>query len=159
VAAAMASKFRNAGQTCVCANRFLVHASVHDEFVSKLAAQVKGLTVGHGLVDGVAIGSLINDAGVKKVKSQVEDAVGKGAKIVCGGEGGEEGVESASNTGGSFYPPTVLTGCTSSMQCFREETFGPLVPIMSFESEEEAIAIANEADVGLAGYFCSKDLG
>jgi acyl-CoA reductase-like NAD-dependent aldehyde dehydrogenase len=157
----MASKFRNAGQTCVCADRFLVHATVHDEFVAKLVAKVKALSVGHGLVDGIKIGPLINEAGVSKVKSQVEDAVSKGAQIVCGGSDGEgAGSGSSSGSGGGhFYSPTVLTGCTSAMQCFSEETFGPLVPVFAFQSEEEAIALANQADVGLAGYFCSKDLG
>lgn len=164
VAAAMASKFRNAGQTCVCPNRFFVHAAVHDAFVAAFAAKVKALAVGHGLRRGVSVGPLINPAGVAKVQAQVDDAVSKGAAVVCGGAVPEAGSlvggqEAGSFAVGSFFAPTVLVGCTPEMRCFAEETFGPVAPVFKFETEAEAVALANASSAGLAGYFCSKDLG
>jgi succinate-semialdehyde dehydrogenase/glutarate-semialdehyde dehydrogenase len=159
VAAAMASKFRNAGQTCVCANRFLVQAGVHDRFVAALAAHVRALAVGPGLRAGVRVGPLINAAAVTKVHAQVADAVARGATVVCGGAVPEARSLVGAGAGGSFYAPTVLSGCTPAMLCFSEETFGPVAPVFKFETEAEAVALANASSAGLAGYFCSKDLG
>jgi succinate-semialdehyde dehydrogenase/glutarate-semialdehyde dehydrogenase len=143
VAGAVASKFRNSGQTCVCTNRFYVHNAVYDEFVTKLSRAVENLTVGRGTEAGVTLGPLINEVAVLKVEEHIRDALEKGAKLIAGGK--------RHRLGHSFFEPTVLTEVTQSMQVAREETFGPLAPIFRFESDDEVI--------GLAAYFYSRDLG
>lgn len=150
VAGAMASKFRNAGQTCVCSNRFLVQRGIHDSFVTKFAeAMKKSLRVGNGFEEGTTQGPLINEKAVEKVETHVNDAVAKGATVVTGGK--------RHQSGGNFFEPTLLSNVTRDMLCITEETFGPLAPVIKFDKEEEAIAIANAAEVGLAGYFYSQD--
>ena len=149
VAGAIASKYRNSGQTCVCVNRFLVQDGVYDEFASKLTAAVEAMKVGNGVEEGVVQGPLINEAGVAKVKEHVEDAVGKGAKVVAGGK--------QHALGGNFFEPTVLTDVTPDMVVAREETFGPVSPLFRFESEKEAIAMSNDTEFGLAAYFYTRD--
>lgn len=150
VAGAMASKFRNAGQTCVCSNRFLVQRGIHDSFVTKFAeAMKKSLRVGNGFEEGTTQGPLINEKAVEKVEKQVNDAVAKGATVVTGGK--------RHQSGGNFFEPTLLSNVTRDMLCITEETFGPLAPVIKFDKEEEAVAIANAAEVGLAGYFYSQD--
>jgi succinate-semialdehyde dehydrogenase/glutarate-semialdehyde dehydrogenase len=149
---AMISKYRNAGQTCVCTNRFYVHAKVYDSFVEKLAARVLGtLAVGEGFEDKVTTGPLIDDAAVAKVQEHVEDAIAKGAKVVTGG--------AAHSRGGRFYQPTVLSNINEDMLCMREETFGPVAPVVKFTDEAEVIRLANNTDYGLASYFYSRDIG
>ncbi|MBK6788295.1 MAG: NAD-dependent succinate-semialdehyde dehydrogenase [Betaproteobacteria bacterium] len=149
VEGAMVSKYRNAGQTCVCANRFYVQAGVYDAFVAKLAARAGGIQVGNGFEAGVNQGPLIDDAAIAKVESHVADAVAKGARVVIGG----------SRIGDRFYTPTVLAGVTSQMLCAREETFGPVAPVFRFETEAEAVQLANATEFGLASYFYSRDIG
>ncbi|HEX5684000.1 MAG TPA: NAD-dependent succinate-semialdehyde dehydrogenase [Ideonella sp.] len=149
VEGAMISKYRNAGQTCVCANRFYVQAKVYDEFVAKLAEKAKGIKVGNGFEAGVSQGPLIDDQAVAKVESHVADALGKGATVVTGGERISE----------RFYSPTVLSNVTSDMMVSREETFGPVAPVFRFETEAEAIELANATEFGLASYFYSRDIG
>jgi succinate-semialdehyde dehydrogenase / glutarate-semialdehyde dehydrogenase len=151
VAGVMASKFRNAGQTCVCANRILVQASVYDAFAEKLVAAARGLKVGPGTEAGVTVGPLINSEAVKKVSEHVADAVNKGAKVVMGGK--------PHALGGTFFEPTVLTGVTPQMRVSREETFGPVAPLFKFASEAEAIRMANDTPFGLAAYFFARDIG
>ena len=151
VAGAIASKFRNAGQTCVCANRFLVQDGVYDAFAAKLTAAVKELKVGAGTEAGVTVGPLINEEAIKKVEQHVADAVKHGAKIVTGGK--------PSPLGGNFYEPTVLTGVTPQMRVSREETFGPVAPLFRFKTEAEAVRMANDTPFGLAAYFYTRDLG
>ncbi|MEY3272561.1 MAG: hypothetical protein RLZZ341_1462, partial [Pseudomonadota bacterium] len=151
---ALASKYRNAGQTCVCANRLYVQAGVHDAFVEKLAARVAAMKVGNGFEPGVAIGPLIDDAAMAKVREHVADALAQGARVVTGGAAHEiAGAE------GRFFTPTVLTGVTPGMRCAKEETFGPVAPVFRFETEAEAIALANATEFGLASYFYSRDIG
>ncbi len=151
VAGATASKFRNAGQTCVCANRILVQEGIYDAFAEKLAAAVRTLKVGPGTESGVTVGPLINEEAVKKVEAHVADAVEKGAQIVLGGK--------RSARGGTFYEPTVLTGVTPQMRVAREETFGPVAPLFKFATEEEAVRMANDTQFGLAAYFFTRDMG
>jgi succinate-semialdehyde dehydrogenase / glutarate-semialdehyde dehydrogenase len=151
VLGALASKYRNAGQTCVCANRLLVQSGVYDAFAEKLAAAVEGLRVGNGLTDEVDQGPLIDMAAVEKIEDHIKDAVSKGAKITVGGERHEKG--------GTFFKPTILTGVTPDMKVAREETFGPLAPLFKFETEEEAIQMANDTEFGLASYFYCRDIG
>jgi succinate-semialdehyde dehydrogenase/glutarate-semialdehyde dehydrogenase len=151
VSGAIASKYRNAGQTCVCANRFYVQAGVYDAFAAKLAERVAQFTVGAGTEPGVTIGPLIEAAAVAKVKEHVADAVAKGATVVLGGR--------PHARGGLFFEPTVLTGVTPAMKVAREETFGPVAPLSRFETEAEAIAMANDSEFGLAAYFYSRDVG
>jgi succinate-semialdehyde dehydrogenase/glutarate-semialdehyde dehydrogenase len=149
---AMISKYRNAGQTCVCTNRFYVHAKVYDSFVEKLAARVSGtLSVGEGFEDKVTTGPLIDDAAIAKVQEHVADAIAKGAKVVTGG--------AAHSRGGRFYQPTVLSNISENMLCMREETFGPVAPVVKFTDETEVIRLANNTDYGLASYFYSRDIG
>lgn len=150
VEGAVASKFRNAGQTCVCTNRFYVQAGVYDEFVEKMCAKVKTLKVGNGLDDGVQLGPLIDENGVEKVEEHLADAVKKGATILTGGERHE--------LGKTFFQPTVVAGVTQDMQLCREETFGPLAGVVKFETEDEGVALANDTIFGLAGYFYSRDI-
>jgi succinate-semialdehyde dehydrogenase/glutarate-semialdehyde dehydrogenase len=151
VEGALASKYRNAGQTCVCANRLYVQDAVYDAFADKLAAKVAQLEVGAGTEPGVTIGPLIEPAAVDKVKAHIADALAKGAKVLLGGRPHERG--------GLFFQPTVLTGVTAAMQVAREETFGPVAPLFRFHDEAEAIAMANDTEFGLAAYFYSRDIG
>ncbi|MEX0760570.1 MAG: aldehyde dehydrogenase family protein, partial [Tistlia sp.] len=147
----MASKYRNAGQTCVCANRILVQDGVYEAFAEKLAAKVRELKVGNGVEEGVAQGPLIDMAAVEKVEEHIADAVAKGAKVVVGGK--------RHALGGSFFEPTVLTGVTTEMKVTREETFGPVAPLFRFSDDAEGIAMANDTEFGLASYFFARDMG
>ena len=149
VEGAMASKYRNAGQTCVCANRFYVQDGVYDAFVAKFTAKVKALKVGNGFEDGVMQGPLIEDAAVAKVARHVADAVAKGGKVMTGGN----------KMPGQFFEPTVLAEATADMLCAREETFGPFAPVFRFKTEKEAVDAANATEFGLASYFYSRDVG
>jgi succinate-semialdehyde dehydrogenase / glutarate-semialdehyde dehydrogenase len=151
VEGALASKYRNAGQTCVCANRLYVQAGVHDAFVEKLASKVSGIRVGNGFEVGVNQGPLIDDAAVEKVERHIADAVAKGARVVAGGR--------RSASGPRYFEPTVLAGATADMLCAKEETFGPVAPVFRFETEAEAVALANATEFGLASYFYSRDIG
>src|SRR5690242_8713905 len=151
VEGALASKYRNAGQTCVCANRIYVQDGVYDQFAAKLTEKVKGFKVGPGNEPGVVIGPLIDEQGVKKVESHVADAVKKGAKIVLGGKRDERG--------GLFFQPTVIANVTPDMIVSYEETFGPVAPLIRFKTEQEVIGLANDSEFGLCGYFYSRDVG
>ena len=151
VAGAMASKYRNSGQTCVCANRFLVQDGIYDAFAAKLAEAVAGLKVGEGVQEGVQQGPLINPAAVDKVEAHIADALEKGAKLLVGG--------SRHTLGGTFFQPTLLTDVTADMRVASEETFGPVAPLFRFHSEQEAIDLANATEFGLAAYFYSQNLG
>ena len=150
VAGAMISKYRNAGQTCVCANRIYVQENIYEEFSKKLAEATRSMKVGNGFDDGVTTGPLIDRQALEKVEEHIEDAVSKGASILSGG--------TRSNLGGTFYNPTVLTDVTSSMKVAREETFGPIAPLFKFDSVENVIEAANDTEFGLAAYFYAKDL-
>jgi len=149
VKGAMASKYRNAGQTCVCANRILVQEGVYDAFAAKLADAVKALKVGDGAETGTTVGPLINRAAIAKVEEHLGDALAKGAKVVIGGK----------PLGGNFFEPTLIRDVTPEMAVAREETFGPVAPLFRFKSEEEAIALANATEFGLACYFYARDIG
>ncbi|MCG2839787.1 NAD-dependent succinate-semialdehyde dehydrogenase [Sandaracinobacter sp. RS1-74] len=149
VEGAIQSKFRNAGQTCVCANRIYAQSGIHDAFVEKLAARIARLKIGNGAEPGVDIGPLIDMAAVEKTEEHIADAVSKGAKLVGGGE----------RQGGTFLSPALLTGVTAEMAVATEETFGPLAPVFRFETDEEAIAAANATRFGLAAYFYGQNLG
>ena len=153
VEGAMVSKYRNAGQTCVCANRLYVQAGVYDEFVAKLAAKAGAIKVGNGFEAGVTQGPLIDEQALAKVQAHVADALAKGARVVVGGS------TEATQYGGHFFAPTVLADVTSNMLCSREETFGPVAPVFRFESEAEVINLANNTEFGLASYFYSRDIG
>jgi succinate-semialdehyde dehydrogenase/glutarate-semialdehyde dehydrogenase len=149
VEGAMLSKYRNAGQTCVCANRFYVQDGVYDQFVTKFTAKVQALKVGNGFEDGVMQGPLIEDAAVDKVSRHVADAIAKGGKVTVGG----------SRMQGQFFEPTVVSEASADMLCAREETFGPFAPVFRFKTEQEAIDAANNTEFGLASYFYSRDVG
>jgi len=149
VEGAMASKYRNAGQTCVCANRIYVQDGVYDQFVEKFAAKVKLIKVGNGFEDGVAQGPLIEDAAVEKVQRHLDDAIAKGGKLLAGGK----------KLQGQFFEPTVISEATGDMLCAKEETFGPFAPVFRFNQEQEAIEAANNTEFGLASYFYSRDVG
>ena len=149
VEGAMISKYRNAGQTCVCANRFYVQESVYEKFVEKFAAKAKAIRVGNGFEPGVQQGPMIDEQALEKIELHVSDALSKGAKLVTGGQ----------REGERAYQPTVLSHVTGEMRCAREETFGPVAPVFSFKTEEEAIALANNTEFGLASYFYSRDIG
>lgn len=151
VEGAIQSKYRNAGQTCVCANRLLVQDGVYDTFAEKLASAVRGLKVGDGMEEGVTQGPLINPAAVAKVEQHIADALAKGARVMVGGKRHERG--------GTFFQPTLIADVSSQMLIAREETFGPVAPLFRFHSEEEAIRMANDTEFGLAAYFFSRDLG
>ncbi|HYS13088.1 MAG TPA: NAD-dependent succinate-semialdehyde dehydrogenase [Burkholderiaceae bacterium] len=151
VEGALVSKYRNAGQTCVCTNRFYAHAKIYDAFVEKLAAKAAQLVVGSGFDEGVQQGPLIDANALEKVEQHVADALAKGAKIVTGGERHE--------LGGTYYTPTVLKNVTRDMLVAREETFGPVAPVFKFNTNAEAIAAANASEYGLAAYFYSRDIG
>ena len=150
VAGAMAAKFRNTGQTCVCVNRFLVQAGIYDRFVAKLAEAASALKVGDGLKAGVEQGPLINEDGLKKVQAHLKDALSKGAKVICGGE--------PHKLGGTFFQPTVLIDATDDMLLAHEETFGPVAACFRFKDEAEAIKRANATPFGLAAYFYSQNI-
>jgi len=151
VEGALVSKYRNAGQTCVCTNRFFAHEKIYDQFVSRLAARASQLKVGSGLEAGVQQGPLIDAAALEKVEAHVADALAKGAKIETGGR--------RHRLGGTFFEPTVLSGVRDTMLLAKEETFGPVAPVFSFGREEEAIAAANSVEHGLAAYFYARDVG
>ena len=151
VQGAMMSKFRNNGQTCVCANRIYVQASVYDAFAAKLKAAVEKTRVGDGLSEDVQFGPLVNHAAVEKVQEHIADATSKGAKVILGGK--------AHDLGGNFFQPTVLTGVTDDMMVTNEETFGPVAPLFKFDTEEEVIEKANATIFGLASYFYARDIG
>ncbi|WP_167386295.1 NADP-dependent succinate-semialdehyde dehydrogenase [Herbaspirillum aquaticum] len=151
VEGAIASKYRNAGQTCVCANRIYVQDGVYDAFAAKLVEAVKKLKVGDGMENGVTQGPLINEQAVKKVEQHIADAVGKGARVLLGGK--------RHALGHSFFEPTVLADVTPAMQVAREETFGPMAPLFRFKTDDEAVALANDTEFGLASYFYSRDIG
>jgi len=147
----LASKYRNAGQTCVCANRILVQERIMEEYSAKLAEAVSQFKLGDGTEEDVTMGPLIDDAAANNVCAMIDDAVAKGAEIVLGG--------GRSKLGGSFVEPTILSGVTRDMRVFREEIFGPVSPLVSFSTEEEAIEMANDTEFGLAAYFCARDVG
>jgi len=149
VEGAFASKYRNAGQTCVCSNRLYVQAGVYDAFVAQFAAKVATAKVGNGFEDGVNQGPLIEEAALEKVQRHVDDAVAKGARVLTGGK----------RLGGQFFEPTVVADATADMLCAREETFGPFAPVFKFHTEQEAIDAANATEFGLASYFYSRDVG
>jgi succinate-semialdehyde dehydrogenase / glutarate-semialdehyde dehydrogenase len=146
---ALISKYRNAGQTCVCANRIYVQDGVYDAFLDKLTAKVKAIKVGNGFEPGINQGPMIDDKAIAKVEEHVADAIAKGATLVTGGK----------RFGERFFEPTVLSGATPDMLCAREETFGPVAPIFRFKTEAEVIAQANDTEFGLASYFYSRDVG
>ena len=148
---ALASKYRNAGQTCVCANRIYVQDSVYDKFAAKLAEKIKSFKVGRGTEAGVTMGPLIDANGLAKVEEHVADAVAKGAKVILGGKRHE--------LGGLFYEPTLLTEVTAEMKVSREETFGPVAPLYRFKTDAEAVTLTNNTEFGLAAYFYSRDVG
>ena len=152
VEGAMVSKYRNAGQTCVCANRIYVQNGVYDAFVEKLAAKARALSVGNGFEPGVGVGPLIDDSAVTKVEQHVADALAKGARALTGGA-------RLPDKGARFFAPTVLRDATSDMLCAREETFGPVAPVIRFKDEAEVVAAANDTEFGLASYFYSRDIG
>jgi succinate-semialdehyde dehydrogenase / glutarate-semialdehyde dehydrogenase len=149
VEGAFASKYRNAGQTCVCSNRLYVQDGVYDEFVEKFAAKVRTAKVGNGFEDGVNQGPLIEEAAMEKVQRHVEDAVAKGGRVLVGGK----------RLAGQFFEPTVVADATADMLCAKEETFGPFAPVFKFRTEQEAVDAANATEFGLASYFYSRDVG
>ncbi|MFV5212594.1 NAD-dependent succinate-semialdehyde dehydrogenase [Azonexus caeni] len=151
VEGALAAKYRNTGQTCVCANRFLVQSGIYEAFAARFAERSAQLKVGAGSEAGVAQGPLINAAGLAKVEAHVADAIAKGARVLCGGARHERG--------GNFFQPTVLADVTPAMRVAREETFGPLAPLFRFDTEAEAVALANDTEFGLAAYFFTRDVG
>ncbi|WP_119678132.1 NADP-dependent succinate-semialdehyde dehydrogenase [Indioceanicola profundi] len=151
VQGALASKYRNAGQTCVCANRILVQDGVYEAFTKKLGEAVRAMKVGAGIDEGVLLGPLIDSAAVEKVEEHIEDALSKGAKVALGGK--------RHGLGGTFFEPTILVDVTTDMKVAREETFGPLAPLFRFKDEDEAIRMANDTEFGLAAYFYTRDIG
>jgi succinate-semialdehyde dehydrogenase/glutarate-semialdehyde dehydrogenase len=151
VAGAIASKYRNSGQTCVCANRIYVHKKIHAAFVEKFTKAVQTIKVGNGMDAGISQGPLIDQAALAKVERHIADALSKGAKLVTGGK--------PSSLGGTYYEPTILDNVTSDMLITYEETFGPVAPIITFESDEEVVKLANNSQYGLASYFYSRDIG
>jgi succinate-semialdehyde dehydrogenase/glutarate-semialdehyde dehydrogenase len=151
VQGAIASKYRNSGQTCICSNRLFVHANVYDDFIEKYSAKVAQLPVGNGFDDAAAIGPLIDADAFNKVCKLVDDAVAKGAKVTTGGQ--------PHSLGGTFYQPTVLANATAEMMVSSNEIFGPVAPVYRFEHEDEVIALANNTNYGLAAYFYGRDVG
>ena len=149
VEGAMISKYRNAGQTCVCANRLYVQEGVYDTFIARLAEKARGIKVGNGFEPGITQGPMIDSHAIAKIESHIADALAKGATLVTGGK----------KFGPRYFEPTVLTNATSEMLCAREETFGPVLPLFRFETDDEAIAMANDTEFGLAAYFYSRDIG
>ena len=151
VEGALISKYRNAGQTCVCANRLLVQDGIYDAFAARLKKAVEAMKVGDGFGDGVAVGPLIDEAAVRKAEDHVADALGRGASVITGGK--------RHALGGSFFTPTILVDVPREARIFREETFGPVAPLFRFKTEAEAIEMANDTEFGLASYFYSRDIG
>jgi succinate-semialdehyde dehydrogenase/glutarate-semialdehyde dehydrogenase len=151
VTGAITSKFRSSGQTCVCANRIFIQSGIYDEFAQKFAAKVKDFKVGGGFTEGTTHGPLIHARAIDKVEAHVKDAEKKGGKVIQGGQ-------KMPDLGSNFFQPTVITGVTTEMDIANEETFGPVAGLLKFNTEEEVVKIANSADVGLAGYFFSKDV-
>jgi succinate-semialdehyde dehydrogenase/glutarate-semialdehyde dehydrogenase len=151
VEGAIIAKYRNTGQTCVCANRILVQDGVYDAFAAKLGEAVKKLKVGNGMEEGVNQGPLIDKAALEKVEAHIQDALSKGAKVAVGGQ--------RHALGGTFYQPTVLVNVDSSMAVANEETFGPVAPLFRFKTDDEAVTMANATEFGLAAYFYSRDIG
>jgi len=151
VEGAIMCKFRNNGQTCVCANRIYVQAGVYDAFAAKLKDAVSAMKIGDGLEEGTALGPLINADAIVKVQEHVADATAKGGQVILGGGDPMQGA-------GYFLPPTIVTGCTQDMQVATDETFGPMAPLFKFEDEDDVIAMANDTIFGLASYFYAKDL-
>jgi succinate-semialdehyde dehydrogenase / glutarate-semialdehyde dehydrogenase len=151
VSGAIASKYRNAGQTCVCVNRLYVQAGVYDAFAARLVEAVKGLKVGNGLEPGVLQGPLIDQAAIEKIEEHIQDAVSKGARVLTGGQ--------RHALGGTFFEPTVLSNVPGDAKVAKEETFGPLAPLFRFETDEDALRLANDTEFGLASYFYSRDIG
>jgi succinate-semialdehyde dehydrogenase/glutarate-semialdehyde dehydrogenase len=151
VTGAIAGKYRNAGQTCVCVNRFIVQEGVYDAFVAKFAAKVAELQVGNGMDEGVTQGPMINQGAIDKVKDHIADALSKGGTLICGGE--------SHSMGGSFFSPTIISNVTTDMKVATEETFGPLAAIFKFKDEAQAIDMANDTEFGLAAYFYTRDIG
>jgi succinate-semialdehyde dehydrogenase/glutarate-semialdehyde dehydrogenase len=151
VQGAMMSKYRNAGQTCVCSNRLFIHAGIYDQFAAKLAQAVKSLKLGNGAEEGVTVGPLIDTAAAESVCEFIDDALAKGASLLAGG--------GRSDLGGSFVEPTILTNVTAEMRVFSEEIFGPVAPLLKFDNEAELIEMANDTEYGLAAYFYSRDIG
>ena len=147
----MASKFRNAGQTCVCADRFLVHSSVEGEFVSKLAERIGRLNVGHGAKVGVTMGPVISAAQVRKLRGRVDGAISDGATCVVGGH-------PLADIGPNYFSPTILAGVSTNSSVWRDENFGPVAAVRAFDTEEEAVALANDTRSGLASYFFTRDM-
>jgi succinate-semialdehyde dehydrogenase/glutarate-semialdehyde dehydrogenase len=147
---AMIAKYRNTGQTCVCANRFLIQDGIYEAFAARLAERTRQLKVGPGSEEGVSQGPLINASGLAKVEAHVADAIAKGARVLCGGVRHERG--------GNFFEPTVLADVSPAMSVAREETFGPVAPLFRFHTEAEAVAMANDTEFGLAAYFYSRDI-
>lgn len=152
VPGAITSKFRSSGQTCVCANRIYVQEGIYDKFAEKFAEKVKGFNVGYGFDEGVTHGPVIHDRAVTKVEKHVKDAEEKGGKVIVGGS-------RLKDLGSNFFAPTVITGVTNKMAIASEETFGPVAGLFKFSTEKEVVDLANAAEVGLAGYFYSRDLG
>ncbi|MDR2837941.1 MAG: aldehyde dehydrogenase family protein, partial [Azonexus sp.] len=148
---AISAKYRNTGQTCICANRFLAQSGIYEAFAARLAERARHLKVGPGSVAGVNQGPLINAAGLAKVEAHVADAIAKGARVLCGG--------APHALGGNFFQPTVLADVDATMRIAREETFGPLAPLFRFTTEEQALTLANDTEYGLAAYFYSRDVG
>lgn len=151
VVGALASKYRNAGQTCVCANRLLVQDGVYDQFAEKLAAAVAGLKIGNGLEEGITQGPMIDEKALQKVEEHIADATEKGGEVIAGGK--------RHALGGRFFEPTIIKHVTPAMKVAKEETFGPLAPLFRFSTEQEALAMANDTEYGLAAYFYTRDLG
>ena len=149
VAGAIASKFRNAGQTCVCANRIFVQSAIHDKFVATLCEAVHALKTGDAFDDAAMVGPLIDDQAVEKAERHITDAVSKGAQVVVGGKA----------LNGGFFEPTVMKGANGHMLCFKEETFGPIAPLYRFDTEDQVVQMANDCETGLAGYLYTRDLG
>lgn len=147
----MASKFRNAGQTCVCADRFIIHKSIEEEFVARLTEKVKQLNVGHGMNNDVTMGPVISTLHVKNLKEKVDEAIADGAKCVVGGS-------ALAELGPNYFAPTILTNVKPTSLIWCTETFGPVVAIKTFDTEEEALSLANDTPTGLASYFCTTDL-
>ncbi len=160
VAGAVASKFRNAGQTCVTANRFLIQSGIYDKFAAKFAEKVQQLKQGDGFADGVIVGPVINKAAVEKVDRQVKNALANGGKLLCGGKLAQPNSNNGipKNNSGYFYEPTVITNCNPSMEAFEEETFGPAAFLYKFNTDEEAIGLANNTKAGLASYFYTESV-
>ncbi|MBW7911898.1 MAG: NAD-dependent succinate-semialdehyde dehydrogenase [Alphaproteobacteria bacterium] len=150
VTGAIASKFRNSGQTCVCANRIFVQEGIYDTFVEKFTQAVAALKVGSGFDDGIELGPMINQKGVEKVEQHLKDAAAKGGKVMTGGK--------RHSLGHSFFEPTVVSGATPDMACFREETFGPLAPVFKFKTDEDVVRMANDTEYGLAAYFYTANI-